>query len=70
MHRSLFTVFIIDPNADKVIYQANIIATSAQAAERKAIQMAGGVITGDIENYDFVTELRGTERSIRPKSKE
>ncbi len=66
--RSLFTVFIVNPKTDTIVFEANIIAADTRSAERKAIQMAGDKITADMDDYDFVVEMRGNRDSIRSKS--
>ncbi len=68
-YRSLYTVFIVDPRNDQVVFRGEFVAESAQAAERKALRQANDVLSDDIDEYDFVTELRGSSNSIRPKSK-
>ena len=65
--RSLYTVFIVHPQTDEIVFEATLIAKNTQSAERKAIQMAGDKIAGDIEDYDFVVDLRGTANCIRPR---
>ena len=63
MDRGLFLVYIVDPATDEVVHETGaIVAKDEDNAQLKAVRMAGGTLTKDIDDYDIVVVELGDVR--------
>lgn len=64
MSRGLYRVYIVDPETDEVIHDTGaIVARDEDSARLKAVQIAGGTLVKDIDDYDFVVVELGDVRA-------
>ena len=62
--RSLYTVFIVDPDADEIVFEHTVIAKDERDAERKGISLAGDKLQKVLNEFEYVIELRGSGQGI------